>query len=290
MPRDIDLALVRAFVTVAETGGMTSAGRHLGLTQAAVSQQIKRLEDQFQCALFDRRQRILRLTGHGERFLGPAERLLSLNDETWSLMTTPDAEGEIRFGVPHDIVAPFMPPIMKSFARSWPRIELTMLTGTTTGLREKLDRGEIDFTLATDASMPVNGEVLLVDPLVWVGAPGGEAHRQSPVAVSCGDESCAFRATAIRALREKGLRWRMICSVSDMAALGATIEADLAVAPFLSQTVPPGLVVLGPESGLPALPAFYINLYRAPQAASRLAGEFTRHIVKDFAARYPLAA
>jgi len=290
MPRDIDLGLVRAFVTVAETGSMTAAGRHLGLTQAAVSQQIKRLEDQFQCPLFDRRQRIVRLTGHGERLLGPAERLLSLNDETFSMMTTPDAEGEIRFGVPQDIVAPFMPPIMKSFVRSCPRIELTMLTGTTTELKARLDRGEIDLTLATDASANPSGEVLLVDPLVWAGAPGGEAHRQSPVTVSCGDESCAFRATAVKALRDNGLSWRMICTVSDMAALSATIEADLAVAPFLSQTVPPSLVVLGADSGLPALPVFYINLYRAPQAASRLANEFARHIVKTFAARYPMAA
>ena len=47
MPYNIDTSLLRAFVAVAETGGMTSAARLVNLTQAAVSQQVKRLEDTF---------------------------------------------------------------------------------------------------------------------------------------------------------------------------------------------------------------------------------------------------
>ena len=53
----MDLALLRAFMAVAETGGMTSAARTLNLTQAAVSQQIRRLEDFFSLQLFEREQR-----------------------------------------------------------------------------------------------------------------------------------------------------------------------------------------------------------------------------------------
>jgi DNA-binding transcriptional LysR family regulator len=290
MPRDIDLSLVRAFVTVAEAGGMTAAARHLNLTQAAVSQQIKRLEEHFGAELFDRRQRRLRLTAHGERLLGHAERMLSLNDEAWSLMTTPEAEGAVRLGVPSDIVSPFLPPILKSFARSWPRIELTMVTGNTADLRARLERGEIDLTLTTEPATGPGSELLLADPLVWVGAPGGEAWRQTPLPVSCGDDSCAFRSVMVKVLREHGFQWRLICAIEDMAALGATIEADLAVAPFLSQTVPPVLAILGPESGLPPLPPFFINLYRAPKAACPFADELARHIGKSFAARYPMAA
>jgi DNA-binding transcriptional LysR family regulator len=290
MPRDIDLSLVRAFVTVAEAGGMTAAARHLNLTQAAVSQQIKRLEEHFGAELFDRRQRRLRLTAHGERLLGHAERMLSLNDEAWSLMTTPEAEGAVRLGVPSDIVSPFLPPILKSFARSWPRIELTMVTGTTADLKARLERGEIDLTLTTEPATGPGSELLLADPLVWVGAPGGEAWRQTPLPVSCGDDSCAFRSVMVKVLREHGFQWRLICAIEDMAALGATIEADLAVAPFLSQTVPPVLAILGPESGLPPLPPFFINLYRAPKAACPFADELARHIGKSFAARYPMAA
>jgi hypothetical protein len=45
VPQNIDIALLRAFLAVVDTGGMTSSARVLNLTQAAISQQIKRLED-----------------------------------------------------------------------------------------------------------------------------------------------------------------------------------------------------------------------------------------------------
>ena len=68
--RDIDVGLLRAFAAVAETGGVTSAARALNLTQAAVSQQIKRLEEFFALGLFDREQRRLALTPTGRTAAG----------------------------------------------------------------------------------------------------------------------------------------------------------------------------------------------------------------------------
>lgn len=79
--RNLDTALLRAFTTVAETTSMTVAANGLHLTQAAVSQQIKRLEELFGCILFERDRRGMRLTDEGERLFGKAKRLLSLNDE-----------------------------------------------------------------------------------------------------------------------------------------------------------------------------------------------------------------
>jgi DNA-binding transcriptional LysR family regulator len=91
--RDIDVGLLRAFAAVAETGGVTSAARLLNLTQAAVSQQIRRLEEFFSLTLFDRQQRRLELTPTGERLLAYAQRILALNDEIWGVMSSPDFEG-----------------------------------------------------------------------------------------------------------------------------------------------------------------------------------------------------
>ena len=88
MARNLDTALIRSFVTAAETGGMTAAANALHLTQGAVSQQIKRLEDAFACPLFERDRRGLILTNAGERLLGKARRLLALNDEIWAEITT----------------------------------------------------------------------------------------------------------------------------------------------------------------------------------------------------------
>jgi len=70
-------------MAVAETGGMTSAGQMLNLTQAAISQQVKRLEDLFQVQLFERDKRTVHLTTDGERLLPLAQRMLETNDQVW---------------------------------------------------------------------------------------------------------------------------------------------------------------------------------------------------------------
>ena len=132
--------------------------------------------------------------------------------------------------------------------------------------------------------------MLLADRLVWTGAPNGTAHLRDPLPVSLGDENCAFRSAAVNALGGAGRDWRFTCAVSNMSALGATLEADLSVAPLLSQTVPAGLKVLDSDSGLPPLPTYYINLHMAPGRPSEIASELAYHITRSFALRYPQAA
>ena len=193
MPHNIDTSLLRAFVAAAETGGMTSAARPASLTQAAVSQQVKRLEDAFGRRLFERDRRGLRLTPSGERLLVRARRLLALNHEVWALMTAPDFTGEVRLGVPHDIVGPYMPPVLKSFDQAWPGVRVSLDCRTTPKLLHALER-EVDLTLTTERDCAPHGEILLPDPLVWAGARDGRAYRRNPLPVSIGAEDCAFLA------------------------------------------------------------------------------------------------
>jgi len=81
MPRNLDLTALRAFVTVAETGGVTRAAGQLNLTQSAVSMQLKRLEESLDQHLLDRSGRGISLTTRGEQLLSYGRRMLALNDE-----------------------------------------------------------------------------------------------------------------------------------------------------------------------------------------------------------------
>jgi DNA-binding transcriptional LysR family regulator len=82
------------------------------------------LEELLDRPLFDRDQRRLALTSSGGMLLAKAPRLLAMNDEIWATMTAPDFAGEIRLGVPHDIISPFIPPILKSFDKAWPDVRV----------------------------------------------------------------------------------------------------------------------------------------------------------------------
>ncbi|KAA2236394.1 LysR family transcriptional regulator [Salinarimonas soli] len=286
MSRNLDTALLRAFVAVAETAGMTSAANVLNLTQAAVSQQIKRLEDQLGQPLFTRDRRGLSLTGAGERLFGKAKRLLALNDEIWSDMTSAVHEGQVRLGIPYDLVTAYLPPVLKTFARAYPRVRIALECRSSPRLREALAAGEIDLALATEREVGPDGEALVSDRLVWVGARGGEAHAQRPLPVSIGSESCAFRPSVLDALRAAAIEWRAVTEISNMDAINATVETDLAVMTLLASTVPATLEVLPPEAGLPALPVFSINLYRPRTGLTPVAAELARHIRDGFVCRH----
>ncbi len=286
MYRNIDIALLRTFSAVAETGGMTKAAQLLNLSQAAVSQQIKRLEDQFQTRFIDRNRHMLRLTPDGERLLAHARRLVSLNDEVWGLLTAPEFEGELRIGVPHDIVRALMPPILRDFSQTWPRVRIKLKPGTSLALLDALDRGAIDLTLATETGCLAHGETLLSDQLVWVGARNGRAYTQDPLPISVAGASRSFRKAATDALAHVKRDWQLVSDDRNMLVFYAMLEADLTVAPMLAYTVPSGLHLLEKDCGLPRLPTFNINLYTPKASIDELSSELARYIKEQFVTRY----
>jgi DNA-binding transcriptional LysR family regulator len=283
--RDIDIGLLRAFIAVAETGRMTTAAKIVNLSQGAVSQQIKRLEQLFDGPLFERRADAARLTRAGERLMGAAYRMVALNDEVMNLMRRSDFSGEVRLGVPHDIVGMLLPPILRLFRQAHPNVLVTLVSDTTSTLRNALRNGGVDLALMTESERGSRGQWLLSDRLVWVGANGGEAWLRRPLSVALGQESCGFRASAVDALDKAGIEWRPICQVGSLEPVFATLEADMAVAPFLSRTVPERLAALG-DDALPALPGFHINIRLPGSGATIIAKELAEHVREGFRRRY----
>jgi DNA-binding transcriptional LysR family regulator len=286
MPRDLDLSLLRAFVAVVETGSVTGASRLLNRTQAAVSLQIKRLEDLLGCELFEREHKRLTLAPQGERLLGSARQIVAMNDEIWATMTTPTFEGTVRLGVPVDIVSSYIPPILRRFNQAWPKVEVSLSCRNSHELLEDLESGDVDLTLTTDAPNQHGGEALRMDRLVWVGAPSGKAYRQTPLPLTIGSLTCRFRPAVLAALRKARHDWRMVMEVRSQEAIYAVVSADVAVTAQLADSVQSGLVILAPEAGLPELPHFAINLHMPSGGGNEIAKELARHIRQEFASRF----
>jgi DNA-binding transcriptional LysR family regulator len=290
LPHNLDVSLLRAFVAVVDAGGMTAATGVLNLTQAAVSQQIKRLEEIVGEDLITRDRRGVALTRAGERLFGRAKRLLALNDEIWTEMTTPEFEGEVRLGIPSDIISTYLPTFLKDFTQRYPRVRISLVSGSSASLREKLYAGKVDVVLATEMTCDPDGENLIMDRLVWVGARGGDAARQRPLPVSIGCSDCAFRAPIREVLQQEGIAWRSVSEFTNTSAQVATVAADIAVMAWMATTVPNGFDVLGPESGLPPLPPFMVNLYLPRDGGNHVVQELARHIREAVADRHRMAA
>lgn len=278
MNRNLDITLVRTFVAVADHGSMTVAANSLHLTQGAVSQQIKRLEEALDCSLFERNRRSLVLTPVGERLLGKAKRLLGMNDEIWADMAMRMLDGQVRIGVPYDLVGSCFSPVFKAFTEAWPHVEISIVCGSSPELAERLSDGLLDLAVIEAPADQTDGECLRVERLVWVGARGGTAHLKRPLPVSMVAESCAFRSAVLQSLRETRLEWRTVFESGNLEATTATVRTGLAVTAWLLSTVPADLDILGPDAGLPTLPPFSINLHLPPDGGSVAARELAGYI------------
>ncbi|RUU76004.1 LysR substrate-binding domain-containing protein [Mesorhizobium sp. M7A.F.Ca.MR.362.00.0.0] len=289
MIRNLDMALIRTFITVADKASMTAAANALHLTQGAVSQQVKRLEEALGSSLFTRDRRGLRLTRAGEQLFGRGKRLLALNDEIWAEMAGTLVAGQVRLGVPYDLVGTLLAPVLKTYAETYPQVEISLVCASSPELAAALAAGTIDLAVIEERVGPSAGECLAIDRLVWVGAKGGAARAKRPLPVSIVADTCAFRPAVLAALGEHGLEWRTVFENGNIDATTATVRSDLAVTAWLATTVPADLDILPSESGLPPLPNFAINLHLPRHGVGPAAQEFARHI-RDGLARRPVAA
>ena len=279
MRRHLDLAALRSFVAVAEAGGVTRAAGLLNLTQSAVSMQIKRLESLLDVALFDRSQRQIRLTAVGEELLSDARRILAVNDAVVARMTGPEHEGDIVLGVPHDVVYPVIPNVLKRFQAMFPKMRINLQSLDTRTLKDKFARGEAEIILTTEQGLDPGGEALIELPLYWVGSKGGQAHLGRPVRIAF-ERRCIFGRAAQDALDAVGLKWENAVDSDNTRTVEASVTADLAVSAALEGTWGAHMYPLPAECGLPPLPSQFINLYRAPDL-SPVAGECPRSILVE---------
>ncbi|TGD64684.1 LysR family transcriptional regulator [Tabrizicola sp. WMC-M-20] len=284
MARNLDLTALRSFVAVADAGGVTRASGFLNLTQSAVSMQIKRLEDMLGVDVLDRSGRQVALTAAGEQLLGYARRMLALNDEVMGRLTRDPHEGEVVLGVPHDIVYPVIPQVLQHFARTFPRMKVSLISSFTRVLKAQFGRGECDIILTTEDTVDPGGVTLAELPLVWVGAPGGVAWKGRPLKLAY-EHNCIFRQGVQAALDEAGIAWQMAVESDSTRTIEASVSADLAVHTVLAGSEPPYVERISHGGALPDLKRMKVNLYVADPAHSPAVLEMAAMIQRAYQAR-----
>lgn len=267
--RNLDLTALRSFAAVADAGGVTRAAGFLNLTQSAVSMQIKRLEDALDVQLLDRAGRGVALTAAGEQMLGYARKLLQTNDEAVARMTGEAYEGEVTIGVPSDIVYPAIPKVLKRFHAEYPRIRVTLVSSYTRRLKALFARGDCDLILTTEDRMGAEGETLIELPLIWIGAPGGQAWRQRPLPLAF-EHNCIFRVGVQQDLDRAGIDWIMAVESDSTRSIEASVSADLAIHALVEGAEPKYLERIQHGGALPDLARTRINLYTPPPGASEV--------------------
>src|SRR5258708_8066695 len=127
VPRiNLNMDVLRTFVTGLELGRFSKAAKRLGRSQSAISTQLRRLEEQVGRPLLEKSGRGLSLTTAGERLLSYAKRILELNDEVVDGLRDGEVEGWVRLGIPQDFAEGWLTRLLGRFPRPHPKGHLAV--------------------------------------------------------------------------------------------------------------------------------------------------------------------
>lgn len=148
---DINFELYKVFYTVAKSGSFSAAARELFISQSAVSQSIKSLEENTGSSLFIRGSRNVKLTSVGEMLFSHVEQAYSLIKAAENKILEMQSLnlGEIKIGVGDTILRYFLTPFLQKFIKDYPKIKIQIINRTSPGIIDSIKKGVVDFGIIT---------------------------------------------------------------------------------------------------------------------------------------------
>ena len=269
--RVIDPDLLKAFIAVVDYGGYTAAANVLNRSQAAISQQIKRLEETTEAALFQHPRHDVQLTEQGQIMLDYARRLIALNNEALTSLRPDDLVGKVRIGANSYYAITVLPPLLARFCKEHPEVQLELHTGMAADMRRQLGH-TFDIVVSHHPLGTREGHLLRRTQLHWLTSKEDSPHQRKPMPVGLLPRGSLLRDIATAALAKAGKSWHLVQESSQDAALFASTAAGLAV--IIASIPPSHLRVLTEADGVPPLPEIEARLETAqrymPRAAVRL--------------------
>ncbi|MBX9654155.1 LysR family transcriptional regulator [bacterium] len=279
MPFFVDTLQLKSFVAIAETGTFGQAAATVSRTQSALSLQIKKLEDQLGCELFDRTGRRVLLTPQGEIFLGYARRMIQLQWEAFSRLREPDMEGEIRFGTPEDFATHYLPTVLASFRQHHPRVKLNVTCDLTLNLLDGFHRGEYEVILAKrDPQRVKGGTKVWREPLIWAAADDYIPEERLSLVLS--PQPCIYRDRALAALDRAKRSWHISYTSPSLAGTIAAVKAGIGITVLPAHMIPEGIHPIRKETKLPHLADAELALMKREEL-SKVSELFAEHIVES---------
>jgi DNA-binding transcriptional LysR family regulator len=248
----LDLVWLRTFLTVADQFSFSAAARRLGLSQSAVSQHVRRLEQTLGVRLLVRDTHSVTLTAEGESLTGVARSMLELNDDAFRTVAGAGPRGRVRFGVSEDFALSRLPDLLRRFRRSHPAIDLELTVGLSEHLHRRLRSRELDLALAKRSADAEDGRLVFTDTLVWVGSNDLVLDHRQPVPLIVYPPPSVTRDRAVQVLERADRAYRTVCTSGSLSGLRAAALAGLGVMPFSRSLIPAGLVEVH-DRGLPRL-------------------------------------
>src|SRR5437660_1844245 len=238
----MEIRQLRSFVAIAELGTFTAAALRVHVTQAAISMQIRQLENELGARLFVRAPRRVMLTEAGEQLLHRARQILRDHDAALDeIAELAGAErGRLRVGsASAAVTTDILPKLLKEVREQHAGAEITVLSGTSEALVQQILAGEVD---AAFVSLPVEArgistERLSEDQLVAIASPRHKLAKQRTISaytlagekLILGERGGNTRRLIDQFFAQAGVTLHVSMELSRQAAIRRMVEEDMGV-------------------------------------------------------------
>ena len=148
----MELRNLITFIHVAELGSFTKAAEQLGYSQSTVSFQIKQLEDELECLLFERINHTITLTARGHELVSYAHRIRALTEDFRDSLTKDENLcGNIHIVTPDSVCEEMINSHYVDFHRKYPQLSVKFTTADTSVMFDMLDHNEADAIITLDS-------------------------------------------------------------------------------------------------------------------------------------------
>jgi DNA-binding transcriptional LysR family regulator len=258
---NIPTDLLRTLVSVVELRSFTKAAQSMGVTQPAVSAQIKRLQFLLGSELLDKSAPGVSLTPTGELVVNYARRLLSINDQILNLASPRLSVQTVRIGLSGDCFEQRLANAFAQLKKHRPDIRFDMQSGRGSALMHDLHAGEIELLVALSLTDPTpETYACWSEELAWMRSDATKIDPERPVPlVAFSDQGVVYRA-AVAALNETGQRHELVFTSSNFHDLATVISAGIGVMALPRNRFVTGIYPWA-DSPFPKLPAVYRGVY-----------------------------
>jgi DNA-binding transcriptional LysR family regulator len=225
-------------IAVAREGTFAAAGNRIGLTQAAVSAQMQRLEAELGFALFDREGRTARLNARGQQILVQAQEVLRLYGNLSAVTVDPAVAVRINIGAIASVQRALLPDALAAFCRQCPGARTRVIPGVSMELLNLVDAGEIDLAAIIRPPFALQSDLrwtpLAQEPfrlIVPRGVKGGDWMALIATRPYIRYDRASFGGRQVeRFLRRMQLTVQEVCELDELEAIVKLVENGVGVA------------------------------------------------------------
>jgi DNA-binding transcriptional LysR family regulator len=275
---------LRIFETVARLGGIGRAAVELNTVQSNVTTRMRHLEEELGVSLLDRHSRGVMLTAAGQRLQPYAAQILNLLDDARRAARDDGVpKGPLALGTLETTAALRLPSILAAFAQMHPAVDLSLTTGTTSGLTEAVLARHLDGAFVVG---PINhpelvGVTVFHENLVLVTPPSiktvARLNELSGLRIVVFRAGCSYRQTLEAWLARRGIVGLRILEFGSLDAIIGCVGAGLGVT-----LLPKGTVESARRAGLVAIHALPSSAADAETMFIRRADSFVSSALTEF--------